>query len=52
MELIVIAALVAAFEFAALRWGYDSRDDFAAFTRDNIATFKRANFDLPRTHRR
>jgi len=29
---IVVAALVALFEFAALRWGYDSRDSFR-FTR-------------------
>ena len=28
MIVIVVAALVAAFEFAALRWGYDSRDNF------------------------
>ncbi len=28
----VVAALVAVFEFAALRWGYDSRDNFR-FTR-------------------
>jgi hypothetical protein len=28
----VVAAVVAAFEFAALRWGYDSRDSFR-FTR-------------------
>ena len=32
MIVIVVAALVAAFEFAALRWGYDSRDNFR-FTR-------------------
>ena len=25
---IVVAALVVAFEFAAVRWGYDSRDSF------------------------
>ena len=25
---LVVAALVATFEFAALRWGYDSRDNF------------------------
>jgi hypothetical protein len=25
---IIVAALVAAFEVAALRWGYDSRDSF------------------------
>jgi hypothetical protein len=29
---LVVAALVAVFEFAALRWGYDSRDNFR-FTR-------------------
>jgi hypothetical protein len=29
---IVVAALVAIFEFAAVRWGYDSRDNFR-FTR-------------------
>ena len=29
---IVVAALVAVFEFAALRWGYDSRDGYR-FTR-------------------
>ncbi len=29
---IIVAALVALFEFAAMRWGYDSRDDFR-FTR-------------------
>jgi len=29
---LVVAALVAAFEFAAVRWGYDSRDSFR-FTR-------------------
>jgi len=28
MIVIVVAALVAAFEFAAMRWGYDSRDGF------------------------
>ena len=28
MIVIVVAALVAAFEFAAVRWGYDSRDNF------------------------
>jgi hypothetical protein len=28
VELLLIVALVAAFEFAALRWGYDSRDGF------------------------
>ena len=26
MELLFIAAIVLAFEFAALRWGYDSRE--------------------------
>ena len=29
---LVVAALIVAFEFAALRWGYDSRDTFR-FTR-------------------
>ena len=29
---LVVAALVPVFEFAALRWGYDSRDNFR-FTR-------------------
>jgi hypothetical protein len=29
---IVVAALIASFEFAAMRWGYDSRDNFR-FTR-------------------
>ena len=28
MEIIVIVALVVAFEYAAARWGYDSRDGF------------------------
>jgi len=28
MIVLVVAALVAAFEFAAMRWGYDSRDNF------------------------
>ena len=28
MIVLVVAALLAAFEFAALRWGYDSRDNF------------------------
>lgn len=28
VELLLIVALVAAFEFAAVRWGYDSRDGF------------------------
>jgi hypothetical protein len=28
MELLLILALVVIFEFAAVRWGYDSRDDF------------------------
>jgi hypothetical protein len=26
MELVLIVVLIALFEFAALRWGYDSRD--------------------------
>ena len=30
MELLLIAAVVAAFEFAAARWGVDSRDSFRA----------------------
>ena len=25
---LVVATLIVAFEFAALRWGYDSRDNF------------------------
>jgi hypothetical protein len=29
---ILVAALVIAFDFAAMRWGYDSRDSFR-FTR-------------------
>ena len=28
MIVFVVAVLVAAFEIAALRWGYDSRDNF------------------------
>ena len=28
MELLVIVAVVLLFEYAAVRWGYDSRDDF------------------------
>jgi hypothetical protein len=28
VELLLILALVLAFEYAAARWGYDSRDDF------------------------
>jgi hypothetical protein len=32
MIVFVVAVVVAAFEFAALRWGYDSRDSFR-FTR-------------------
>jgi hypothetical protein len=28
VELLLVVALVAAFEIAALRWGYDSRDGF------------------------
>jgi hypothetical protein len=28
MELLLIILLVLVFEYAAARWGYDSRDDF------------------------
>jgi hypothetical protein len=28
MELLLIVALVIVFEFAAMRWSHDSRDDF------------------------
>jgi hypothetical protein len=28
MELLLIISVVLIFEFAAVRWGYDSRDDF------------------------
>jgi hypothetical protein len=33
MELLLIVALVLAFEFAAARWGADSRDAFRFFDR-------------------
>ena len=32
MIVVLVVALLAFFEFAALRWGYDSRDNFR-FTR-------------------
>jgi hypothetical protein len=28
MELLIVFVLILAFELAAARWGYDSRDDF------------------------
>jgi hypothetical protein len=28
MDLLVIVALILLFEYAAVRWGYDSRDSF------------------------
>ena len=33
MELLLIVALVAALEYAAARWGYDSRDGFRTLRR-------------------
>ena len=33
MELLVIVFVVALFEYAAARWGYDSRDDFRLLRR-------------------
>jgi hypothetical protein len=37
---LVIVATVAIFEFAALRWGYDSRDNFR-FNRDGFRLTRR-----------
>jgi hypothetical protein len=33
VEFLLIAAVILAFEYAAVRWGYDSRDDFVRFKR-------------------
>jgi hypothetical protein len=33
VELLLIAIVVVLFEYAALRWGYDSREDFRSLRR-------------------
>jgi hypothetical protein len=35
MEFLFIIALVLLFEFAAMRWGHDSRDGFRIFSHSN-----------------
>ncbi len=50
MELLIIVALVAIFEFAAARWAFDSRDGFR-LTRDGFRVIREGVLSSARPRR-